>query len=183
MTGTAEVASIRRSVDLVLFDRDGTLVHDVPYNGDPSLVRTVDGAPAVLRRARRRVAVGLVTNQSGVAAGRITAADVGRVNDRLEELVGPFDVVRWCPHAAEDGCACRKPAPGMVLDAADALGIRPSRVVVVGDVIADVLAAEAAGGVGILVPNARTLPGEVAAARLVAPDLGTAVDLVLGLPC
>jgi D-glycero-D-manno-heptose 1,7-bisphosphate phosphatase len=120
-----------------------------------------------------------VTNQSGVAAGLLTVRDVHRVNDRVEQLVGPFDVVRWCPHGRHEGCRCRKPQPGMVLDSAAALGVAPRHVGVVGDILDDVRAAEAAGGVGVLVPNRRTLPAEVAAARWVAPDLESAVALLL----
>ncbi len=169
-------------IELVLFDRDGTLVHDVPYNGDPALVAPVPGAADALDRARRHLAIGVVTNQSGVAAGLLAEADVQRVNRRVEQLLGPFDVVRWCPHGRGGGCACRKPEPGMVLDAAAALGVDPARAAVVGDILADVLAAEAAGGVGVLVPNRVTLPEEVAAARLVAEDLAAAVDLLLTMP-
>src|SRR3954449_9730524 len=63
--------------DLVLFDRDGTLVHDFPYNGDPNWVRPVDGAREALDRVRSRgVRVGVVSNQSGVARGLITTAQV-----------------------------------------------------------------------------------------------------------
>src|SRR3954470_9973414 len=83
--------------DLVLFDRDGTLVHDFPYNGDPAWVRPVDGAREALDRLRARgVRVGVVSNQSGVARGLITTEQVEACNARLEELLGPFDVIRYC---------------------------------------------------------------------------------------
>jgi histidinol-phosphate phosphatase family protein len=168
----------------VLFDRDGTLVHDVPYNGDPALVRPVDGAREALDRVRRAgLRVGLVSNQSGVARGLVTADGVHAVNQRLQELLGPFDTVQVCPHGPEDGCGCRKPAPGMVLAAARELGVDPSEVVVVGDIGADVGAARGAGAAAVLVPTPVTRPEEVAAARLhgvVAADLAEAVELVLG---
>ena len=166
--------------DLVLFDRDGTLVHDFPYNGDPAWVRPVDGAAEALDRLRARgVKVGVVSNQSGVARGIITAAQVRACMDRLEEILGPFDVVRWCPHGPEDGCGCRKPAPGMVKDACTALGVDPARCVVVGDIGADVDAATAAGAVGVLVPTPVTRRAEVAAAPRAAETLAAAVDDVL----
>ncbi len=60
-------------VRAVLFDRDGTLVHDVPYNGDPDLVRPVDGAADALEPLRARgVRIGVVTNQSGVGRGLVS---------------------------------------------------------------------------------------------------------------
>ncbi|MDP9396803.1 MAG: HAD family hydrolase [Actinomycetota bacterium] len=170
----------------VLFDRDGTLVYDVPYNGDPARVAPVPGARAALDRLRAAgVAVGVVTNQSGVARGLLTRAQVQAVNARVEELLGPFTVWQICEHAPEDGCGCRKPAPGMVLAAARVLGMSAHRCAVVGDIGTDVGAARAAGARAVLVPTAQTLPAEVeeaAGAAQVAPDLGAAVDLLLGTP-
>jgi HAD superfamily hydrolase (TIGR01662 family) len=164
----------------VLLDRDGTLVHDVPYNGDPALVDPVPAAAASLDRLRRLgVRVGLVSNQSGVGSGRITLAQVEAVNHRLEELVGPFDVVRFCPHDRDEGCTCRKPAPGMVKDACAALDVQPDRCVVVGDIGSDVEAARAAGARAVLVPTAATRADEVEAADRVAVDLPAAVDAIL----
>jgi HAD superfamily hydrolase (TIGR01662 family) len=167
-------------VRAVLFDRDGTLVHDVPYNGDPSEVRPVDGARDALDRLRARgVAVGLVTNQSGVGRGLLTRAQVDAVNGRVAELLGPFDTVQVCPHAPAEGCACRKPMPGMVRAAACELGVHPREVVVVGDIGADAEAALAAGSRAVLVPTPVTRPEEVAAAPRTAATLTEAVDLLL----
>jgi HAD superfamily hydrolase (TIGR01662 family) len=166
--------------DLVLFDRDGTLVHDFPYNGDPDWVRPVAGARAALDRLRARgVRVGVVSNQSGVARGLITTEQVAACNARLDELLGPFDTVQICPHGPDDGCACRKPAPGMVKAACAELDVDPVRCVVVGDIGADVEAATAAGAVGILVPTPVTRRPEVAAAPRRAATLTEAVDAVL----
>jgi HAD superfamily hydrolase (TIGR01662 family) len=166
--------------ELVLFDRDGTLVRDFPYNGDPDWIRPVDGARRALDRLRaHRIRVGVVTNQSAVARGLITRAQVDACNARLTELLGPFDTVQVCPHGPDDGCACRKPAPGMVLAACAELGIDPARCVVVGDVAADTDAAAAAGAVGVLVPTPVTRRSEVEAAVRVAEDLEQAVDGVL----
>ena len=166
--------------DVVLFDRDGTLVHDYPYNGDPEWVRPVDGAKEALDRLRARgVRVGVVSNQSGVARGIITAEQVDACMDRLAELLGPFDTLQVCPHGPDDGCVCRKPAPGMVKAACAELDVDPARCVVVGDIGADVEAAAAAGAVGIMVPTPVTRRQEVEAAPRRAPSLSQAVDDVL----
>ncbi|GAA2461490.1 HAD family hydrolase [Streptomyces glaucus] len=170
-------------VRAVLFDRDGTLVHDVPYNGDPALVRPVAGAREALALLRARgIRTGVVTNQSGVARGLLTDADVRRVNRRVEELLGPFDVWAVCPHGPGDGCRCRKPEPGLVLRAAGRIRTPPEDCVVIGDIGADVEAARRAGAHGILVPTPQTRPRETAAAQHVAPDLATAVRAVLDEP-
>jgi HAD superfamily hydrolase (TIGR01662 family) len=174
------VPSWRGLPDLVLFDRDGTLVHDFPYNGDPDWVRPVDGAKVALDRLRARgVRVGVVSNQSGVARGLITAEQVDACMDRLAELLGPFDTVQVCPHGPDDGCACRKPAPGMVKAACAELDVAPARCVVIGDIGADIEAAAAAGAVGILVPTPVTRREEIAAAGHRAQTLPAAVDAVL----
>lgn len=163
----------------VLFDRDGTLVMDVPYNGDPALVQPMPGARDVLASLRARgLATGVVSNQSGVARGLLTEAQVEAVNARVEELLGPFDVWEVCPHGQGDSCSCRKPAPGMVHSACRKLGIDESQAALIGDIGADVGAAEAAGAVGVLVPTPVTRAEEVDSARFVAADLAAAVGLL-----
>ncbi|HKY66772.1 MAG TPA: HAD family hydrolase [Acidimicrobiales bacterium] len=170
-----------RAIDAVLCDRDGTLVADVPYNADPDLVAPLPGVAAGLARLRAAgVRLAVVSNQSGVARGLLTPADVEAVNARLVELLGPFDAVLWCPHGPDDGCGCRKPAPGMVHAAATACGVPVQRCAVVGDIGADVAAARAAGARSVLVPTSVTMAAEVAAAPCVAEDFTAAVDAVLG---
>lgn len=178
-------------VAAVLFDRDGTLVVDVPYNGDPGRVQPVPGARGALDALRAAgIATAVVSNQSGIARGLLTAAQVDAVNGRVEELLGPLGPVLYCPHGPQDGCRCRKPEPGLVLDAAAALGVDPADCVVVGDIGADMDAAAAAGAGAVLVPTPVTRAEEVDRARrtprvAVVDDLSQAVSGVLGRgrPC
>lgn len=164
----------------VLFDRDGTLVVDVPYCADPALVQPVPAARPALRRLRAAgIRTGVVTNQSGIGRGLLTTDAVAAVNAEVERLLGPFDVWRICPHAPEDGCPCRKPRPDMILDAARALGLAPHRVAYVGDIGSDVEAALAAGAAGVLVPTAVTRPAEIRAAPVVCRTLSDAVEHLL----
>ncbi|WP_229073220.1 HAD-IIIA family hydrolase [Actinoplanes sp. DH11] len=177
---TGEAPAAGGLFDAVLFDRDGTLVVDVPYNGDPDLVRPMPGAKDALDRLRAAgLRLGVVTNQSGLARGRFTADQLAAVNRRVEELLGPFDTWQICPHDDTAGCACRKPAPGLVDAAAAALGTTAARCVVVGDIGRDMGAALAAGATGILVPTEITLHPEVAAAPYTATDLAGAADQIL----
>ncbi|WP_433651773.1 HAD-IIIA family hydrolase [Micromonospora zamorensis] len=166
--------------DAVLLDRDGTLIEDVPYNGDPEKVRPVPGARAALDRLRAAgLRLAVVTNQSGLARGYFTGEQMRAVHARVEELLGRFDAWLVCPHDDEDGCGCRKPAPGLVYAAARELGTTASRCVLVGDIGRDVGAALAAGAAGVLVPTPVTRPEEIAAAGWVATDLPAAVDEIL----
>ncbi|MFI5973327.1 HAD-IIIA family hydrolase [Streptomyces sp. NPDC051452] len=165
------------TVSAVLFDRDGTLVADVPYNGDPDRVRLLPGAARAVALARAHgLATGVVSNQSGIGRGLLTAGQVRRVNARADALLGGLDVWLFCPHAPDTGCGCRKPRPGLILAAAARLGVPPAACLVVGDIAADVLAARAAGARGVLVPNAATATDEVERfAPVSAPDLPSAV--------
>jgi len=165
----------------VLFDRDGTLVVDVPYCADPAQVTPVPTAGAALALLRAAgIPVGVVTNQSGIARGLLRRGQADAVNRRVDDLLGPFAVWQMCPHGPGDGCSCRKPAPGMVLAAAARLGVDPADVAVVGDIGADVDAARAAGARAVLVPTPATLLAEVDAAPVVRPDLLAAVHHLLG---
>ncbi|HYH48140.1 MAG TPA: HAD-IIIA family hydrolase [Acidimicrobiia bacterium] len=165
----------------VLLDRDGTLIRDVPYNGDPERVVPMPGARDALDRLRAAgVPTAVVSNQSGVGRGLISRAAVEAVNRRVEELLGPLGPWLVCFHGPAEGCECRKPAPGLVLRAAAALGVDPRRCAVVGDIGADVEAARACGARAILVPTTVTRPEEIAAAPEVSTDLGAAVDRLLG---
>ncbi|MFF5290238.1 HAD-IIIA family hydrolase [Paractinoplanes globisporus] len=169
-----------RLFDAVLLDRDGTLVVDVPYNGDPARVVPMPGAREALDRLRAAgLRLGVVTNQSGLARGRFTAGQLAAVNRRVEQLLGPFDTWQICPHDDTAGCGCRKPSPGLVTAAAAALGTTPARCAVVGDIGRDMSAAAAAGATGVLVPTSVTRPDEVAAAPHVAGSLGAAAGMIL----
>ena len=167
----------------VLLDRDDTIIEDGPYLNDPAGVRPLPQAPEALNRLRRKgLLLAVVSNQSGVAKGLITHDELAAVNAEVDAVLGPFDSWQLCVHDAGDGCECRKPAPGMVRAAADALGVDPSRCVMVGDTGGDVEAALAAGADAVLVPTQRTLPAEIVDARRrarVASTLDEAVDIVL----
>lgn len=97
---------------------------------------------SALKRHGFRIAV--VTNQPDVAKGLILPSALETMNRRLlDEL--PIDLVKVCPHAQDMGCACRKPAPKMLLDAAAELGVALSKSYMVGDRWSDVEAGRAAG--------------------------------------
>ncbi len=177
---SAQGQALEQSVEAVLFDRDGTLVQDVPYNGDPSRVAPVPGAREALDRLRQAgIRVGVISNQSGVGRGLISMEQVDSVNRRIEQILGPMDVWAVCPHLPGEGCACRKPAPGLIDQAAEKLATLPLRCAVIGDTGGDVDAATAAGARAVLVPNTITRPEEVRSAPELAADLEAAVDRIL----
>jgi HAD superfamily hydrolase (TIGR01662 family) len=164
----------------VLFDRDGTLIRDVPYNGDPARVEPMPGAEAATARLRAAgIRLGVVTNQSGVGRGLITTAEMEAVNQRVDQVLGPFGTWAVCPHDPADSCECRKPEPYLVRKAAAELGVDPADCVVIGDIGIDAAAAYAAGARAILVPTAVTRPEETAGLPTAA-SLDDAVAAVLG---
>lgn len=128
---------------VIFLDRDGVLLVEKDYLSDPADVELTDGVPAALCRARERgyLLIG-VSNQSGLGRGRFTAAQFQSVMTRFDELLQaagcPLDGFYYCPHAPHDGCACRKPAPGLLQEAAADWTWDPERAWVVGDKVSDV---------------------------------------------
>jgi D-glycero-D-manno-heptose 1,7-bisphosphate phosphatase len=134
----------------VFLDRDGTLIEDVGYPRDPEAVRLLDGAPEALAALRRAgFALVVVSNQSGIGRGLVSREEADAVHARfVRELQArgvELDDVRYCPHAPEEACACRKPAAGLLLDSARELGLDLDRSFMVGDKPADVEAGRTAG--------------------------------------
>jgi histidinol-phosphate phosphatase family protein len=167
--------------ELVLLDRDGTLIEDVPYNGDPALVRPLPGVREALDRLRAEgVRLMIVTNQSGIGRGLISDQQADAVDDRVIELLGPFEAVLRCPHSPDDRCECRKPGPDLIKQALASTGVHPDRAVMVGDIGSDVDAAKHAGVSGILIPTIQTRREEVDAAPRTCAGLVQAVDQMLG---
>lgn len=165
----------------VLFDCDGTLIEEVPNNGNPEAVQPRPGAAAVLASLRALgYRTGVLNNQPGIGRGQLTWAELDAVNRRIEALLGPFDVWRICPHTREEGCPCRIPKPGMILSAAAKLGLSPRNIVVIGDTGRDLEAAAAAGSRGILVLSETTLQADIGRAKEVAADLHQALRLIVG---
>ncbi len=181
VAGLTRAMRVARRPQAVLVDRDGTVIEDVPYNGEPSRVKLLPGARAAFDRLRRAgIPVAMISNQSGVARGLISTEQVASVNSRVEELLGP--VAGWfvCVHGPDDACECRKPGSGLVLEAARRLGVNPARCAVIGDIEADMLAAKRVGARAILVPNLATRPDEVMRAPETAATLDQAVSRLLG---
>ena len=130
----------------------------------------------MLNRAGVRVSV--ATNQSGVGRGLMTPADLDVIHDRMLDDTaragGQIAQVYACPHAPDDGCQCRKPAPGLIRQAVDESGIGPDATLVVGDDLRDIEAARAAGVEAALVLTGK---GRSAAARLPPGEVAVYDDL------
>ncbi len=178
----------------VFLDKDGTLIVDIPYNVDPALVVLTPGAVEGLTRlheAGYRLVV--VTNQSGVARGRFAVEALGPVEDRLRALLADFGVplagFYFCPHHPEGSvpeyattCDCRKPRPGMLIQAAEDLGIDLPRSWFVGDILNDVEAGHRAGCRSILLDvgnETEWVAGPDRTPDLTAKDLHEAANLIL----
>jgi D-glycero-D-manno-heptose 1,7-bisphosphate phosphatase len=167
----------------VFLDRDGTLIEDVGYPRNPSDVRLLPGATAALRRFRERgLRLVVVSNQSGIGRGLVTRDEADAVHERFVELLAAegvhLDDARYCPHAPEDGCDCRKPAPRLVVDAAAKLGLDLAGSFMVGDRARDVESGRRAGCGHLILLGA----GERDAAGphvRVARDWDEAAELVL----
>jgi histidinol-phosphate phosphatase family protein len=173
----------------VFLDRDGTLIEDLHYLRDPSLVRLLPGAAEAVRRLNDAAIPAVVaTNQSGIARGLLSEADYTATLRRLDALLlaegARLDGHYHCPHLPEltGHCECRKPGPLLYEQAALDLGLDLSASWWVGDRERDLAAADRFGGRAILVltgagaDEARRPRREP---RTTADDLRAAVDRIL----
>ena len=141
----------------VFLDRDGVL-NEVRMDGaTASTPRSVDELqvlPATRSELERLRAAGflllVVSNQPDVARGELTTEAVDEINAALQRAL-PIDAVYYCPHDTRDGCACRKPKPGLIHRGARDWGVDLSRSCLIGDRWVDLLAAAGAGLDGLLV--------------------------------
>jgi len=148
------VSAGRRAVFL---DRDGVLVATAVHGGKPIAALTLTDftilpeAPAAVAalKAAGFVTV-VVTNQPEMARGNVDSATMDAMHARLGAAM-PIDAVYVCPHDSGDGCGCRKPAPGMLLRAADELGLDLASSYMIGDRWRDVGAGRAAGCTTVLI--------------------------------
>jgi D-glycero-D-manno-heptose 1,7-bisphosphate phosphatase len=178
----------------VFLDRDGVIIENRDdYVKAWDEVRFLPGAlPALRRLGTAPHAVVIVTNQSAVGRGIVSLEDVAEINRRLiaeiEAQGGRVDACYLCPHRPDDACGCRKPAPGMLVQARDQLGLSLDRSYLVGDAATDIQAARAAGVRGLLVLTGRgpaavgqlELETEGAVGCPVLSDLPAALDHILG---
>lgn len=175
----------------VFVDRDGTINEPPPTGGFVTRaedVRLLAGAAEALRKLKDAGYLLVVfSNQSGVARGVMTLGDVESVNAHLAGLLAEGgakpDGIYFCPHRSEDLCECRKPKPGMLLRAAEDLGIDLARSWGMGDGARDLAAARTAGCRVILV-HGSSYPGEREAGEALSPDasvadLPAAADVIL----
>jgi D-glycero-D-manno-heptose 1,7-bisphosphate phosphatase len=141
----------------VFLDRDGVLIRAVEQDGVPHPVATVadvDLLPGVAEACAQLHDEGFllvcVTNQPDIARGTIDAGSVALINEHVRTLLHLDDVLT-CPHDDADACSCRKPLPGLLLDAADRWDIDLERSVMVGDRWRDVEAGRRAGCLTVFV--------------------------------
>lgn len=140
----------------VFLDRDGTINVEVNYLGDPAGFQLLPGVTAAIRRLNQAgLPVIVVTNQSGIGRGYYSLDAMTAVHQRMAaELAAAgahVDALYFCPHRPEDGCSCRKPAPGLLIHAAAELDIDLARSVMIGDKFSDLMAGQAVGCCTVLV--------------------------------
>jgi len=175
---------------LVVLDRDGVVNYDSDqYIKSPAEWRPIPGSiEAIARLNQNGWRIAVATNQSGIARGLFDMATLNAINDKMMEMVfrqgGRIDALFFCPHAADEGCNCRKPRTGMLEEIAARFHTDLKAVPVVGDSLKDLQSAEAVGAQPILVLTGKgtktredgTLPKKT----LVFEDLAAASRHLIG---
>ncbi|NQW10028.1 MAG: HAD family hydrolase [Alphaproteobacteria bacterium] len=169
----------------VFLDRDGVLVRTEVRDGKPYAALTLDDyeilpeAPAAVAALKRAgFATVVVTNQPELARGNVDSATLTAMHDRLRAAM-PIDAVYVCPHDSAEGCGCRKPAPGMLRQAAADLDLDFASSYMIGDRWRDVGAGRAVGCVTVLIERGYTEPERLEPDISVA-DMAAAVAAILG---
>lgn len=171
----------------VLVDRDGTINEERDHLRDPIELALIPGSAAALARLRDDLGMGIVvvTNQAEVGRGNLSLERLDEIHRRLRTLLAAdgasVDAIEVCPHRPEDGCACRKPAPGMARRAAARFGFEPADSFVVGDHAKDMAMGRTIGATTVFVRTGHGVDEEDAATPLadhVADDLAAAVAII-----
>jgi D-glycero-D-manno-heptose 1,7-bisphosphate phosphatase len=132
----------------VFLDRDGTLIHNVPYCSDPGKVQVLPGVTQSLKQLREHgFKLVIVTNQSGIGRGYFEEETFWKVQAAFEQQVGPdiIDATYFCADHPDEATDRRKPGPGMLIEAANDLGLNLAACFMVGDSASDVEAGLRAG--------------------------------------
>jgi D-glycero-D-manno-heptose 1,7-bisphosphate phosphatase len=167
----------------VFLDRDGTLMRDVDYCGDPKDVDLLPGVSESLRRLKNAgYKLIVVTNQSGIGRGYFNEEQYKAVEAELDRQIGNgvIDASYYCPHLPGDGCKCRKPSPEMVLQAAGDHDVDLARSFFVGDKASDIECGRSAGVKTILVRTGCGNEANQGLADFTANDLSGAARIISG---
>jgi D,D-heptose 1,7-bisphosphate phosphatase len=181
------------AIKAIFLDKDGTLVDNVPYNVDPRRISLASGAgPALRLLSRLDYRFYVVSNQDGIAHGQFGESAMERVQDRLTDLLFrenlSLDGFYFCPHHPDGAiphyatpCECRKPKPGMLLQAAHEHDIDLAESWMIGDILHDVEAGNRAGCRSVLIDNGNETEWRLGPGRIptrIAPDLYSAAVLI-----
>jgi len=176
------MTSTRAKSRAIFVDRDGTIIHDADYCSDPSQVQVLEGATAALRRLKDAgYKIIVITNQSGIGRGFFTEKQYRAVEAEVSRQLGNglIDTTYFCPDAPDRPSKCRKPQPGMVLDAARDHDVDLSQSFLIGDKEIDAECAHNAGVRAIRVRTGFDKMTDGSCADWVAEDLSAAAEIIL----
>jgi len=168
----------------VFVDRDGTIMHDADYCSDPKQVRVFEGVPEALRRLKQcGYKLIIITNQSGIGRGFFTMDQYRAVEREVFRQLGPdlIEETYFCPDVPGQPSKCRKPAPGMILQAARDHHVDLARSFFIGDKEIDAECGHNAGVRTIRVRTGFDKMTDGSSADWIAEDLPAAVSIIVDL--
>lgn len=172
---------------LIVLDRDGVINQDSPaYIKSPEEWHAIPGSlEAIATLTQHGYKIAIATNQAGIARQHFTLETLELIHKEMLNQIamvgGRIDGIFICPHKPEDNCTCRKPKPGLLLQAAQQFNVSPAEMLFIGDAMRDMLAAQACGVMSILVKTGhwQDIPEIERASVPSYSNLAEAVDLFI----
>lgn len=168
-------------MNIILLDRDGTVIvdpEDERVDKEEKIELFPDSIEALSYLAKNNFSVIFITNQAGIAEGKLSTEDFDRIHNKVLEILSPSGIkvlkTYMCPHVPEDKCECRKPKPKMILEAIKDFDLDPKKIYMIGDRESDINAGINAGTKTILVKTAN-VPVVAEQANFTADNLMEAV--------
>jgi D-glycero-D-manno-heptose 1,7-bisphosphate phosphatase len=171
----------------IFLDRDGTINEDCGYLCDPNLVRILPGVVEALSiLSENQWPLVIVTNQSGIGRGYYELKDFWAVQEKIEAKLLSYEIIFnglfFCPHAPDELCACRKPEPGLLVQAANEMKLDLKNSWMIGDKVSDVVAGQRAYCRSILISSyqyIQDIPKKNLETVIIKPNLLSAVHYII----
>lgn len=190
ITNWGKEKSRQRLKRAIFLDRDGVIIEDTGYISSIDDIHLIPGIIQGLSNLQNDFRIIIITNQSGVARGYFTESDLIKIHERLIAILAAYDIyidsIYFCPHHPTAGkgkykqnCECRKPKPGMLIQASKDFGLNLRESVIIGDMESDIECGLSVGTKTVLLTNVRDIKRVTSKADKIIND-PQKISLIIG---